>query len=268
MTWRDQVRRALHRIERVSPNAADRLRTLSRMPEQLLIDQEVHGWRFVHPLLAIHFARVRWVRSLPMAERIVDLGGTAIGSRAGALVVMGYPYAFRELTIVDLPQDQRHPRYRDETAGADDFIHDGKRIRYRYTSMTDLSGIEDASIDLVMSGESFEHVPERDGPRVLAECLRVLKPGGSLALDTPNARATRLQQPELIDPDHKIEYTHPQLRALLEQAGFFIQEAKGLCWLPRSFAHNAFDLLELNEHPGIYDDIESCYLLAYRCRRP
>ena len=52
----------------------------------------------------------------------------------------------------------------------------------------------------------------------------MLRPRGYLALDTPNARVTRLMQDGFIDPDHKIEYTAEQLATKLENAGFTIRE--------------------------------------------
>ena len=55
--------------------------------------------------------------------------------------------------------------------------------------------------DLVYSGQSIEHVTPSDADIVIKEVARVLRPGGWFALDTPNARVTRVQQPDLIDPD-------------------------------------------------------------------
>src|SRR5438445_210082 len=81
-------------------------------------------------------------------------------------------------------------------------------IRYPYQSMTDLTGIDSGTVDLVYSGQSIEHVTEADGDVVLREVARVLRVGGWFAVDTPNGRATRAQQADFIDPDHEVEYTH------------------------------------------------------------
>ena len=93
-------------------------------------------------------------------------------------------------------------------------------MRYRYHSMVDLSDYPDDSVDLVYSGQSIEHVPPDLAAKVLSEVHRVLRPGAFLAIDTPNARVTRLQQAEFIDPDHEHEYTDAEMRALLTGAGF------------------------------------------------
>ncbi len=71
-------------------------------------------------------------------------------------------------------------------------------------------------------------MPVEEAERVLAGAARILRPGGYLALDTPNARVCRIQQPGYIDPDHDHEYTHGEMTEKLHGAGFEILEAKGL----------------------------------------
>ena len=46
--------------------------------------------------------------------------------------------------------------------------------------------IADASVDVVVSFETIEHLPVDDQPRMLAEFARVLAPGGLLVLSSPN----------------------------------------------------------------------------------
>ena len=89
--------------------------------------------------------------------------------------------------------------------------------------------------DTVLCLDVLEHVRARD--RLLGEMRAALRPGGALLLAVPN-RATawkcRLARAGLFaysDPDHKIEYTLPELEAEL--------------------ARNAFRILEL--HPSVYD---------------
>jgi len=150
---------------------------------------------------ALHFSRSLFVRSLPPARRILDLGGTALGSDKGAMVLMGYPYAFDELVVVDLPPDDRNELYKESVARTVTQTELGP-VHYHYHSMSDLARYEDGSFDLVYSGQSIEHVPVDEADRVLVEAARILRPGGYLALDTPNARVCRVQQPGFIDPDH------------------------------------------------------------------
>lgn len=216
-----------------------------------------------------HEGRQAWMRSLPRARRIVDLGGTSLGSELGAMIVMGYPYEFESLTIVELPSEERHDLY-DVGDNAPEIPSPLGPVRYRYHSMVDLSGFEDASVDLVVSGQTFEHIEEADGRTMLAHIRRILAPGGHLALDTPNWAVTAImckaQGVELSNPDHKIEYTHPQLSGMLEEAGLEIVRAQGIGYMPRTVATGEWHVEELVDHPGLYDAIEDCYTLAYLAR--
>jgi len=239
------------------------------MVEMLTFSSE---WRFDVPLTklaaSLHMSRCEFVQSLPAARRILDLGGTALGLRDGALVTMGYPYSFDELVIVDLPPGERNEPYRDngtERAAVETRLG---TVRYRYHSMTNLSALGDASFDLVYSGQSIEHVPSTSADAVLREVHRVLRPGGHLAIDTPNARVTRLQQAEFIDPDHDYEYTHEEMIAKLEASGLKILEAKGLNYAGMCLAEKSFSLEEVATRRGMFAKIEDCYLLAYLCRKP
>ena len=216
---------------------------------------------------SLHFSRILFVRSLPRARRILDLGGTALGSDKGAMVVMGYPYAFDELVVVDLPSAERNELYQEDDAHHVTLTELGP-VSYRYHSMSDLDGYAEDSFDLVYCGQSIEHVPVGEARRVLGGALRILCPGGHLGLDTPNARVCRVQQPGFIDPDHDHEYTHGEMMAALSGAGFEVLEAKGLNLASRSVADGVFSPGEVATNRGLFAEIEDCYLLSYLCRKP
>ena len=95
--------------------------------------------------------------------------------------------------------------------------------------------VRSGHFDTVICLDLLEHVHHRD--LVLTEIRRVLRPEGSLLLAVPN-RATswkrRLERAGLFaysDPDHKIEYTLPELERELDR--------------------NRFRIVEL--HPNVYD---------------
>ena len=216
---------------------------------------------------SLHYGRGVFIRSLPRARRILDIGGAAVGDPSGALILMGYPYAFDELIIVDLPSEERHPLYQDDSRTRSVESPQGL-VTYRYHSMTDLSPYESGSFDLVYSGQSIEHVTRREAESVLSQVRRVLKPGGFLAIDTPNSRLTRLQQDAFIDPDHKYEYSHREMAAMLRGQGFVIEQALGINYGGKSVARGVFDAEEVATRRGCFHEIADCYLLSYVCRRP
>jgi SAM-dependent methyltransferase len=216
---------------------------------------------------SLHYGRGVFIRSLPRARRILDIGGAALGNPSGALVLMGYPYPFDELVIVDLPSEERHPLYQDESRPSSIESPQGL-VTYRYHSMTDLSSYQSRTFDLVYSGQSIEHVTRREADSVLSQVRRVLKPGGFLAIDTPNSRLTRLQQDAFIDPDHKYEYSHGEMAAMLRGHGFMIEQALGINYGGESVARGVFDAQEVATKRGVFHEISDCYLLSYVSRRP
>jgi len=220
-------------------------------------------------LRSLHHSRCDFVRMLPRARRILDLGGTDQAEEVGALVSMGYPYPFELLTIVDLPGEERHELY-GYMAASDTITCALGPVQYRYHSMVDLSAYPDASFYLVFSGQTIEHITEDEGKRMLAEVMRVLAPGGWFCLDTPNRRVTELQLgPDVFsNPDHKLEYTHEQLSAMLEAAGFDIVGAYGLGLATDSMARGVFDEREVAAKHGVFAEIADSYVLAYTCRTP
>ena len=217
---------------------------------------------------SIHRSRIAFVRNLPKANHIVDLGGVCRESMRGALLQMGYRHQFSDLTIVDLPLQDRHALYRVGDEHKDVLQTEQGRVHFVYQSMTNLSSFEDSSVDLVFSGQSFEHVAEEDGDSVLSEVWRILKPGGYFYLDTPNGKITRLQQDEFIDPDHKIEYTHRELTKKIGRFGFKKIFQKGLNWAGNISLRSQFDVQFVANRPGFYDDIENSYILAYGFQKP
>jgi predicted SAM-dependent methyltransferase len=216
---------------------------------------------------SIHSGRCQFIRGLPRAERILDLGGTHLYSDEGAMVGLGYPYRFKELVIVDLPSEERHEIYRSSQRLTEVETRLGL-VRYQYHSMTDLSGFEDSSFDLVYSGQSIEHVTSEEGAFVFAQVHRLLCPGGYFALDTPNARVTRLQQQEFIDPDHKVEYQLPELVEMATGAGYEVVEVKGLNYAGDSLGSGMFDADEVARYPGLFAEAADCYILCLLCRKP
>jgi SAM-dependent methyltransferase len=213
-------------------------------------------------LLMIHNARCNLVATyLPEAAVIVDLGGAA-----GSIYEMGYPHAFERLTVVDLPPQDRHDMYRDW--GQPERITPNGPIYNLYTSMDDLRAIPDASVDLVWSGQSMEHITEEQGDRVCAEVLRILKPGGQFCLDTPNRLMTQIHlagSAPFIHPEHKVEYTPRQLRRKLRRNGFTVREALGVCEMIRTKRRRWIDYRDFSASASVNTNVAGSYIQYYRC---
>ena len=203
---------------------------------------------------------------------IVDLGGSTPHLEEGALYLMGYePWASR-LIIVDLPPEDRFNEWK-KTADSERKIvkHDKGVVEYAYGSIGDLSFIEeDGFADMVWSGNSIEHIPEDEADVMVEQVFRILKPGGSFCLDTPNRRVTKeIFSKDYCHIDHKIEYTDESLSAKLEKHGFVIKKRLGLLDCSRLFEKKQeFTLRFQMDCPNITEKIEDGFILYYECVKP
>ncbi len=218
-------------------------------------------------LLSMHVSRCEFVRSMPRASRILDLGGTHQGFADGALVHLGYPYRFDRLLVVDLPATERHEIYQGGSDGTTVQSPLGP-VEFAFHSMTELDRYSDESFDLVYSGQSIEHVSEPDGHHVMDEVHRVLAPGGWFCLDTPNGPVWRVRSGDLMNPDHKVEYSAAELVSRLDEAGFDVKEAKGLNYMGGALARGEFDEAEASANPGVFAAADECLLLAIVAQKP
>lgn len=94
--------------------------------------------------------------------------------------------------------------------------------------------VPDAAVDVVVTLQVIEHL--WDQPGFLAECARVLRPGGRLHCSTPN-RLTFSPGNALHDrplnPFHTYELAAEDLAALVERAGLDLAAMRGLHHGPR-----------------------------------
>lgn len=214
----------------------------------------------------LHRVRVdmmKWL--LPSGDSVLDIGGASPADPRGALLNCGYPHLPKRLSIVDLPPDIRMLESAEKTQTV---IHGLCEIMYYYRSMTDLGCFEDGSFDFIWSGQSIEHVTRDEAEMIISQAKRLLRPGGSFALDTPNRRVTALQVPwphSYIHPEHKYEYRYEELAEALERCGFRIVEAKGLVEMRQSVRQSRFLLDEFFGNLSINDNPADSYLFYIRC---
>ncbi|MGD9584629.1 MAG: bifunctional 2-polyprenyl-6-hydroxyphenol methylase/3-demethylubiquinol 3-O-methyltransferase UbiG [Lysobacterales bacterium] len=140
-------------------------------------DQQAHAWwdregpsRALHDLNPVRLAFIAEHAELAGA-RVLDLGCGG-GILSEALAVAG-----ARVTAIDLSQEQI------EVARLH-ALESGLAIDYRPCPSAALTEEQPASFDVITCMEMLEHVPEPEA--ILADCARLLKPGGKLFLSTIN----------------------------------------------------------------------------------
>lgn len=103
-----------------------------------------------------------------------------------------------------------------------------EEIEWLERSLGDLAPIGDGEADLVFAGQVIEHLWPEEITGFLLESRRVLRPGGTLAIDSPNRRVTTAIGWE--HPEHTVEFRADEIRELVTMAGFDHVRVRGL-WL-------------------------------------
>lgn len=198
----------------------------------------------VRPFVRLHNARQAWVRQLPKAARILDIGGSSPSLPEGALIELGYPHRPSELIIFDKPPAEQFwgmPGY--EQGAPRQF--DWGQVRYIHGYAEDLldnQALAHEKFDMIFMGQVVEHIRIEGLPVVLRWIADHLNPGGQFFCDTPNRLITRVQMGDavFIDPDHKKEYQPSEVAQLLRNAGFTITAQLGLLQMPHVVATQQF----------------------------
>lgn len=105
-------------------------------------------------------------------------------------------------------------------------------VAARYPSVSAVRGnlaglpLADGCLDVVANLQVIEHL--WDQPGFLAECARVLRPGGLLLLSTPNRITFSPGRDTPLNPFHTRELDPTELHELLTDAGFAVVEMLGL----------------------------------------
>lgn len=86
--------------------------------------------------------------------------------------------------------------------------------------------IADASVDVVVNFQVIEHL--WDQPQFIAECLRVLRPGGRLLISTPNRVTFSPGRDTPLNPFHTRELNAAELTELLVDGGFEVETMFGV----------------------------------------
>lgn len=107
-----------------------------------------------------------------------------------------------------------------------------RHVARRYPLVNSLRGnlahlpLRAGSIDVVVSSQVIEHLWDQEG--FLAECLRVLRPGGTLLITTPNRITFSSGRDTPLNPFHTRELSAVELSGLLRGAGFSLARLAGV----------------------------------------
>jgi SAM-dependent methyltransferase len=105
-------------------------------------------------------------------------------------------------------------------------------VQARYPRVTMLAGnlaalpLPDASVEVVVNFQVIEHL--WDQPQFVAECARVLRPGGLLLMSTPNRITFSPGRDTPINPFHTRELNAAELSELLSGEGFSVESMLGV----------------------------------------
>ncbi|WP_326547366.1 class I SAM-dependent methyltransferase [Mycolicibacterium sp. ND9-15] len=126
------------------------------------------------------------------------------------------------------------------------------RVDMRHGNLAELPLADDA-VDVVVNFQVIEHL--WDQGQFVAECFRVLRPGGTLLMSTPNRITFSPGRDTPINPFHTRELDAAELTELLTAAGFSIDGVYGVFHGPR--------LVELDaRHGGSIIDAQIARALA------
>jgi SAM-dependent methyltransferase len=218
----------------------------------------------------LHMARIKWVKTLPAAKRLLDIGGSSPTLAEGALIELGYAHRPDKLIIFDKPPNEQFWGKPNYSQDKDNILNWGD-IQYMHGYAEDIlshAELQDQKFDIVFMGQVVEHIYEDKLHDVLVWIKNHLTEAGTLYFDTPNRLLTRLETgaDKYIDPDHKKEYTPDEMKIIIEAAGFQMVEAWGIVDMPLSLKVNAFEHRDFYESQALTSNPHTAYCFAMACR--
>lgn len=152
-------------------------------------------------LQAEHEQRYRWARQFAAGKRVVDVAcGEGYGSDLLAAVAQDVLGVDIDAATVESAR-RRYGR---------------ANLDFRTGSVTAIP-VADASVDLLVSFETLEHVSESDQAAFVGEIRRILKPGGFAIISTPD-RVNYSERMDYRNEFHIHELSRTEFTTLLEQS--------------------------------------------------
>lgn len=99
------------------------------------------------------------------------------------------------------------------------------RVEIRHGNLAELP-LPDESVDVVVNFQVIEHL--WDQAQFVSECFRVLRPGGTFLVSTPNRITFSPGRDTPLNPFHTRELNAAELTELLHDAGFTVESMLGV----------------------------------------
>ena len=179
------------------------------MPEMESTTEALYEARFDSK---IRDARVRLWRVLcdEFFQRYVTPSGTVLDLGAGFCDFINNIRAGTKLAI---------------DSGAHLVRYAAPEVRCHQGCATDLSWLEDGTVDVVFASNVFEHFPSRSAVlESLREIHRVLRPGGRLLVLQPNVRYAHREYWDFFD--HNLAFSHHAMIEALRSSRFDLKEVR------------------------------------------
>lgn len=254
--------------ERISKGTFSTWGLLLRMMKS---DEYRKPYRRPTPSKRLHSARMAWVRQIPAARRILDIGGSSPALPEGALIELGYAHRPEQLIIFDKPPAEQY-------WGTPGYSQDNVRtfpwgqVQYIHGYAEDIlqnSELRNQKFDMIFMGQVVEHIYEDKLPAVLSWIREHLTEQGAFFFDTPNRLVTRYETGEesYIDPDHKREYTPDAFATLLTTAGFTAIKRWGILGMPHVIESKSLDVPDYYDGALLTPNPDNAYCFAMAGRR-
>lgn len=231
---------------------------------KLFVSREyIKPYQRPRPFLRLHFARQEWVKNLPKATRLLDIGGSSPSLPEGALIELGYSHRPKEIIIFDKPPAEQfwgNPLY--DQSHSREFAW-GK-VQYIHGYAEDLMSNEqlrNEKFDMIFMGQVVEHIQIAGLPVVFNWIKEHLQPNGIFCFDTPNRIITKVQMGDelYIDPDHKKEYTPAEIVTLMQENGFEVTQQQAILQMPNVQKNNTFDTEDYYDGQLVSDNPDEGY---------
>jgi SAM-dependent methyltransferase len=179
-----------------------------------------------------YLAQAEW--RLEKAARQIRQVGDATGVRGGKALDVGSGYGFFREALAQAGFEHQ---------GVEISAHARRVAReiYGFETHSELDGLPSGTFDLVTLWDVLEHVP--DPVALLARCRDVLRPGGVVALKTPNLDCP---EAEVFGPhyhslrrEHLFYFTPRSVRDVAERAGLSVLDVQTVSHLLVGFVGEA-----------------------------